>query len=474
MQKIVILIAGMHRSGTSMMARLLNILGVYLPLEMEYKDQFNESGYWESFVVQKMNDEILRSGGSIWFDNREFSLSRQSTEVIEGTHQRVANIVNNLLGQDSQVLALKDPRFCRYIPIWNSAFEDAGAKVTSIMPFRNPLEVAASIKSRDGFSTKFCLSMWLRNVLEAEFATRKLDRVFCNYQDILSDWQPTFIKIKDQLHLSNLQSSAETDTQVDNFISASLSHWRFIDSDLANYVGTDDLIYQTFQLLKQAVKEDGTKIHTRFDIIREKFNQTRSINDDLECRNSKVKSLKSRFNKAIAIQNSNIKAPGREPEVVEHKPTSADSQTRLLNKVLKNSTYGQKLEDQLSDLQKVVDVFTKMLADSKKTECSLSAELHVKTDAFTSLENKYASLSHQFGLLDDSYTSLGKELTQLSAYTQDLHDGYHAIHDSYSWKITWPIRAFVRYFLLLPGSALAAVLSKLIQQVRRLRGSPRK
>jgi len=63
-------IAGMHRSGTSMVARLLYLCGLYLGPESELLPPRpdNEEGYWENFYFVKLNEEILArlNGGWDW------------------------------------------------------------------------------------------------------------------------------------------------------------------------------------------------------------------------------------------------------------------------------------------------------------------------------------------------------------------------------------------------------------------------
>src|SRR5690242_4547687 len=62
-------ILGMHRSGTSMIARLLNLCGVYLGREDEMLvpiAEDNQEGYWENQLIQNLNDEMLRLLGGSW------------------------------------------------------------------------------------------------------------------------------------------------------------------------------------------------------------------------------------------------------------------------------------------------------------------------------------------------------------------------------------------------------------------------
>jgi hypothetical protein len=105
-RKRVILIAGMHRSGTSMLTRLLNLHGAYLPLEMLYTDTFNERGYWESFEVQRLNGELLLLGDSAWHDTRGFSTSRQSDDIVEQAVHSIEEFATKLLEQDASVFVI--------------------------------------------------------------------------------------------------------------------------------------------------------------------------------------------------------------------------------------------------------------------------------------------------------------------------------------------------------------------------------
>ncbi len=63
-------IAGMHRSGTSMVARILNLLGVNIGPEDVVKraGPDNEAGFWEDPQFVELNDELLAQAGGAWDD----------------------------------------------------------------------------------------------------------------------------------------------------------------------------------------------------------------------------------------------------------------------------------------------------------------------------------------------------------------------------------------------------------------------
>ena len=174
MPKHIVLNVGMHRSGTSMVNRLLNLHGMHIPLETNYSDEYNPSGYWESFELQHINDQILKMGDSSWSDPRAFDIKRfhkiDHTKLDSMTQQ----FLDRLMEVEEEIILIKDPRMCRLIPIWLKLIEPTGAKVSAVFPIRNPLEVASSIRNRDQFAIETGLQLWLRNVVEAEYATRSI------------------------------------------------------------------------------------------------------------------------------------------------------------------------------------------------------------------------------------------------------------------------------------------------------------
>ena len=70
----ILCILGMHRCGTSLITRVVNLLGWHLGAEerLMKADQFNPKGYWEHQSIVDLNDEILRRLGGSWRDPPPF------------------------------------------------------------------------------------------------------------------------------------------------------------------------------------------------------------------------------------------------------------------------------------------------------------------------------------------------------------------------------------------------------------------
>lgn len=67
-EPVVVYVAGMHRSGTSMVARMIYNCGVYLGPEpdLTHPTPDNERGLWENLDFMNLNNALLKELGGIW------------------------------------------------------------------------------------------------------------------------------------------------------------------------------------------------------------------------------------------------------------------------------------------------------------------------------------------------------------------------------------------------------------------------
>ena len=188
--KAAVLVLGMHRGGTSSLAGALEKLGARAPKTLMQGNSFNERGYFESNALMHLNDAILASAGSCWDDWRAFNPDWSlSAEAEEFEAKAIANL-NEEYGA-ARLIVVKDPRICRMTAFWARVFERTGYAVHIILPVRSPLEVASSLRLRDGFPTSKGLLLWLRHVLDAEAASRQLPRVVLHWPDfwLIGAWR---------------------------------------------------------------------------------------------------------------------------------------------------------------------------------------------------------------------------------------------------------------------------------------------
>jgi hypothetical protein len=221
--RVCVLVLGMHRSGTSALARTLSLLGCDLPKTLVGAAPGNDLGHWESAPVCRVNDDLLESAGSNWHDfeavNPDWFQSPKSGEFRE---RAIAALKDEFAG--SWLYVLKDPRINRIAGWWSETIEAAGVRPAILSTLRDPLEVAASLKKRDNFDVARGVLLWLRNTLDAEAQTRGRQRAFITYDALLADWQGTLDRAAKTLDLFWPKRQSAAAPLIDEFLSNKERH----------------------------------------------------------------------------------------------------------------------------------------------------------------------------------------------------------------------------------------------------------
>lgn len=181
-----VFVCGMHRSGTSMVARLLNLMGMYfgpegsgLPVNRE-----NPKGFWERRDVVELNDRLLAATDSVWYDVYRFVARDAGWRPPEGL---IDDLRAKLLDIDAyRPWFIKDPRLCLTLPYWLEHCERPVAVVCS----RSPQAVIASLAKRTeitglDFTIDEALALWEVYNVELLNNIAGVPRVFVRYEDLL-------------------------------------------------------------------------------------------------------------------------------------------------------------------------------------------------------------------------------------------------------------------------------------------------
>src|SRR6476661_6439102 len=221
----------MHRTGTSSVARLLMLLGADSPRNLMPAREGNEPGHWESEPIVDMHDEIFASIGSSWQDVSPFPRSWFGSAAGKRYRTIAAELVEQEFGE-SPLFVIKDPRISRLVPLWLAVLEDLGIDPAFVIPVRNPLEVAASLKARDSIPPARALLLWLRYSLESERATRGQSRVFVSYPRLLSDWEQVARGISEGLDITWSRTTHQATLEIEGFLSGGHRHHTFTYEEL--------------------------------------------------------------------------------------------------------------------------------------------------------------------------------------------------------------------------------------------------
>jgi hypothetical protein len=212
----------MHRSGTSALAGMLSKLGAASPRSLMQADELNAKGYFESVLFWRFHDNLLEAGGSFWDDWRPFDVARLGP-ALPSFEQEAMRLLWEEFG-DSALFVLKDPRICRFAPFWLSLLKKQNIAPRVVIPFRSPLEVAESLRVRNGASIEKWLLLWLRHTLDAERETRQVLRSCVSMDDLIGNWRQTAAEIGRDLEIAWPRPEREAATEIDAFLSPDLKH----------------------------------------------------------------------------------------------------------------------------------------------------------------------------------------------------------------------------------------------------------
>ncbi len=186
--RTAILVLGVQRSGTSALARIVNFLGAAMPRHLVPANDWNPRGYWESAPLTALHDEMLAELDSSWDDWRAPPARWKESETATRFANKIRMAVDEEFG-NAQLFVLKDPRMCRTLPYWMSILEKSGIRSAPLLVVRNPLEVAESLRERDGIPFEKAMLLWLRHYLDVEYETRHLPRNIVTLDALLEDWK---------------------------------------------------------------------------------------------------------------------------------------------------------------------------------------------------------------------------------------------------------------------------------------------
>lgn len=247
-KRTCVVIAGMHRSGTSALARVLNCLGCDLPKNLLGANPTNPTGHWESQVLVTLNDEILESAGSSWDDWTPCLPGWYQSPKMEEFKERAIEKFNDEFGS-SRLMVFKDPRNCRILPFWIDILAEMDIQPLVMLPFRSPVEVATSLATRDESDEEYNLLAWLRNVLDAEYASRGLPRYFYLYDDLLTNWPGVIAKAEATLNIKWPRTSPRVSEEIDGFVSKRHRHHQVPVTQVLENPSYSPWVRDTFRIL---------------------------------------------------------------------------------------------------------------------------------------------------------------------------------------------------------------------------------
>ena len=184
----LLLVLGMHRSGTSVVTDLLGRLGFELGHDLLPPREDNPNGFFENARVVEIHERLLRALDRTWDDPRPLPDGWIESDHAARARESLRVELAALLAGSERV-AVKDPRTSRLVPLWRQVAESMSIGVAALIVHRHPAEVARSLARRDRLDVELSALLWSAHTLDAERDTRGLTRATLDFDALCSDWE---------------------------------------------------------------------------------------------------------------------------------------------------------------------------------------------------------------------------------------------------------------------------------------------
>ena len=189
-------ITGMHRTGTSMGARLLKEYGLYLGPEegIMRPDEGNPAGYWQNLAMDQVTEDLLAHQAGGWdFLLPPLPEGWADQPGIEPFRQRGRDLIQTM--SQREPWGWKDPRCSLTLPFWKSLLP--GLRV--VVCLRNPVETARSLSSHVGSTDAFNFNLWHRYYQRLLADSSSDERLITHYDMFFVDPAGELARIVDWL-----------------------------------------------------------------------------------------------------------------------------------------------------------------------------------------------------------------------------------------------------------------------------------
>jgi hypothetical protein len=220
------------RSGSSLTASVMNILGVHLgeTRDFEQANEHNPKGYWEHQAIQEINDEILsRLGydyshaGADWTEPPVFPDNWETNPQLSDLRERAQDFVHRNFSEHD-VWGWKDPRTCLTLPFWKRILP----RIEYVILIRNPVDVARSLERFINIDCSFerGLYMWVLYLNYAFKHTAGQNRILVNVESWTDDWKGELSRLACFIGNPGLADNTSIQDAVHGLVDKSLWHHR--------------------------------------------------------------------------------------------------------------------------------------------------------------------------------------------------------------------------------------------------------
>ncbi|HLP80012.1 MAG TPA: glycosyltransferase [Acidobacteriota bacterium] len=337
--RIAILIVGMHRSGTSLCAGILRLLGVDFGQNLMLASPNNEKGYFEHNELYQINEDILKTLNTSWDDVKPLEHNWYTKRSIAPFKKKIESVLQKEFNA-TQLFGIKDPRISLLLPLYKDILTKMKVQVKIIAMYRKDLDVAKSLNARDSLELAKGLELYdkyNRNI--DQYASSNSISIY--YDDLIQFPKSCIEKIKDKLQIP-IKDYGSFESEIVKFIDPRLKHQSGDDAlymrDVINSlrISNSKILNLQNQLRN---KEDELKNQVTF--IRKSYEEKQNtLKQNIDAFQTKIKELEKQLSNQLKINEQISQEDKLKSEKIAQLLESVDSLKSSLSSItfeLKNA-----------------------------------------------------------------------------------------------------------------------------------------
>jgi hypothetical protein len=253
----VVVVAGMHRAGTSVVARGLQALGIDLGDRLMSADvRMNARGFFEDVDIVELDDALLDRAGADWksvalLDGVDWAAPSHAVARGEARRLLEARLAR------SRHFGFKDPRVPRLLPFWQRAFAEMTIADAYVIAVRHPRAVVDSLTARDDLDARRSGWLWLTHLLCALRHTQGRPRVVVDYDRLLAAPERELARMARGIGLPAATTQREdAHVYAREFLTRALRHAQYAPDEL-DAVSVPPLVLDAHALAQALARDDA-------------------------------------------------------------------------------------------------------------------------------------------------------------------------------------------------------------------------
>lgn len=407
----LVVVLGMHRSGTSAVMNALACMGVSLGDDLLPAGKDNPKGFFEDKSINDLNIEMLSVIGQDWFSLSLVTDAQVDRLVTLGYLEKAADLLRAKIA-GHEYFGFKDPRVSKLLKFWIKVFALLECETRYVLCLRHPLSVANSVLKRNKTPIRKGYLLWLSYNLAIITQALSTPLVALDYDQLMESPTKQLEFIAQQL---DLEIQPELVAGFANeFLDDNLRHTTFSTADLKKDWQCPPVVISAYDICSGLLLADNQQAIAHFNDLylaqKEQLDEEFLLLDQIE-------------KAAIDYVYTSENIPGLK-QLVEERTQWAKSLELRVDEV---SAWAKSLERQTEERTQWAKTMEVELGERTQWAKTLEVQLDERTLWATSLEQQVAERTGWAKSLEEQLeertlwaTSLEQQVAERTGWAKSL------------------------------------------------------